>query len=146
MWLSMTLYLDYKTKRSDQSSDIIQDALKINYPLAPYTGILLISVQRRERCLNQMRQSKRSFTPFVLLTDVDYVRKRMQCRQDSGSDCKFYLLLTQCDTRIQRDQVLAVSDWTPEGGAYGEKTICWCLALEAVFMQMFVPPWCHPAP
>uniref|UniRef100_A0A671QL48 Girdin-like n=1 Tax=Sinocyclocheilus anshuiensis TaxID=1608454 RepID=A0A671QL48_9TELE len=41
----VTLCLDYKTKRSDQSSDTIRGALKINYPLVPYIRILLISVQ-----------------------------------------------------------------------------------------------------
>ncbi len=42
---------------------------------------------------------------------VDCVRSERTseyCRQDSVSDCNFYLLLTRCDTRIQRNQVSAV--------------------------------------
>ncbi len=45
----------------------------------------------------------------------------------------------QHNTCFQRNQVSAVSEWTPVGGAYGKKkTIRRCLALEVVFMQMFV--------
>ncbi len=48
---------------------------------------------------------------------------------------------------IQCDQVSAVSEWTPVGGAYGEKiTIRRCLTQEMVFMQMFAPEWRHLAP
>ncbi len=51
------------------------------------------------------------------------------------------------DTRIKRDHVSAVSNWTPVGGAYGDKkTIRQCLALEVEFMQTTVPRWCQLAP
>ncbi len=50
------------------------------------------------------------------------------------------------DTRIKRDHVSAVSNWTPVGGAYGDKkTIRRYLALEAEFMQTTVPRWCQLA-
>ncbi len=75
-------------------------------------------INRPTSSLNQTHESERSFTPFVLLTTDSSVWTLseskhafvycIQCRQDS--DCNFYLLLTQRDTLIQRDQVSAVSD------------------------------------
>ncbi len=103
-------------------------------------------------CLNQTHQSKCSFTHLWnsnmwLVSESEHASVYcIQYRQDSGRDCNFYLLLTRL-TRIQLDQVSAISSWTPVGGAYGKKkTIRRCLALEAVFMQTFVPLWCHHAP
>ncbi len=125
--LSMTLCLVYKTKRSDQSSDMIWSVCSLCW-------YLLISVQRRERavfhCMCPDEQT-RAWTE----SESEHICNCIQCRQDSGSDCHFCLLLTRRNTRFQHNQVL--NEWTPVGGAYGEKkTIRRCLALEAVFMQM----------
>ncbi len=58
----------------------------------------------------------------------------IQCRQDSGSDCNFYLLLTRRNTHIQCNQVSAVKRLNASG-----RGLCLCLPLEAVFMQRLCP-------
>ncbi len=59
---------------------------------------------------------------------------RIQCRQDSGSDCNFYLLLTRRNTHIQCNQMSAVKRLNACG-----RGLCLCLPLEAVFMQRLCP-------
>ncbi len=69
---------------------------------------------------------------------LEYEHKSLyfiQCKQDSGRDCNLYLFLAWRDTRIQHDQVSAVSDETPVG--------CRCDALGVVFMQTTGAIWHH---
>ncbi len=112
----MTLCLVYKTKCSDQSSDTIRDAIKNKLSTCSLCWDPSdICTETRNSCFNQTCQSERSFTPFVrLTTDTSAWTVSesecasvycIQCRQDSGSDCKF---LFAFDTRIQHDQVSAV--------------------------------------
>ncbi len=140
---SITLCLVYKTKCSDQSSDTIRGATQNKLPLDLFFTLgsfwyLYKDANELFKLLSlhlSWRQTQERGPCQSKLTSVYCI----QCRQDSGSDCNFYLLLMQHDTRIQRNQV-SLSEWMPVGGAYGEmETIRWCLALEAVLMQMFVP-------
>ncbi len=150
--ISMTLCLVYKTTCSDQSSDMIWGTIKNKLSTCLWRWDSDIFTKTRMSCLNQTLQSKCSFTPFVLLTDssVWTVSESehasvycIQCRQDSSSNCN--LLLMWRTFSVIKCQPL--SEWTPVGGAYGEMmTIHQCFALEAEFMQMFVPRWCHLAP
>ncbi len=135
--LSMTLCLVYKTK----SSDTIRDAIKINYPIVCYAGILLISVQRQANILS------------LHLSFWRQTQTRRACQKANAHlftvfsvDKIAAVILTRHNTHIQCDHVKPLSDWTPVGGAYDEKvTIRQSLDLEAVFMQMFVPGWRHLA-
>ncbi len=69
--LSMTLCLVYKTKYSEQSSDTIRDAIKNKLSICSlHWDPSDIYTKMRTSGLNQMRQRKCSFTPFVLLTDA----------------------------------------------------------------------------
>ncbi len=101
--LSMTLCLIYKTKCSEQSSDTIQDAIKNKLSTCSLCWDPSdICTKTRTSCLNQTRQSERSFTTFVLTTDSSvwtvseseraYVNS-IQCRQDIASHCNFYSTL-----------------------------------------------------
>ncbi len=111
---------------------------------ASFTNDIHWTILRHD--LNQIHQIKHSFPPLILITDSNmWLCQKVtsvycvQCRQDSGRDWSLYLLFD--GTRH------SYSAWSSVGGAYGEKkTIGRCLALEAVFMQMFVPLWCHHAP
>ncbi len=79
---------------------------------ASFTNDILWTILRHD--LNQMHQSKHSFTPLILITDSNmWLCQKVtsvycvQCRQDSGRDWNLYLLLTGRDTHIQRDTVWA---------------------------------------
>ncbi len=106
--LSMTLCLVYKNALINPQTRS-RMPLKINYPLDPYAGILLISEQRRKRAV-WTNVSKQTF--FQSICPDDRLKRAsvycIQCRKDSGSDCNFYLFLMRRDTRIQREQVSAV--------------------------------------
>ncbi len=129
---SMTLCLVYKTKCCDQSSNTIQDAIKNKLSTCSlHWDPSDICTKTWTSYLNQTHQSERSFTLFVWLIDssvcglcqkVNAHLYWIQCRQDSSSDCNFYLLLTWCDTCIQRNQVSAVKRLNASGR--GEKMSC----------------------
>ncbi len=160
--LSMTLCLVYKTKSSEQSSDTVRDAIKNK--LSTYSlrwDPSDICTKTWTNCSNQKRQSERSFTPFVRLMMMDssawtVSEKKSEhmkasemnthlytvCRQDSGSECNFYLFLMRRDATLAFSMIKCpqLSDWTPVGGAYGEKKIIrQCLALEACLCKCLCP-------
>ncbi len=69
-YFSMTPFLVYETKSSDQSSDTIQCAITNKLSTCSLRWDLSdICTKTRTRCLIQTCQSERSFTPFVLTTD-----------------------------------------------------------------------------
>ncbi len=158
----MTLCLIYKTKYSEQSSDMIRDAIKKKYLSTCSLQWDSSNICTETSCLNQMCQSKQFFTLFVVLTTdlstwtVSENERAsvycIHCRQDSSRDCNFYLLLTWSDTHIQHNQDVcklgqAIKQLNASGwGLWWEECIHRCIALEAVFMQMFVPGRCHFAP
>ncbi len=156
---SMTLCLVYKTKSSEQSSDTIRDAIKNK--LSTYSlrwDPSDICTKTWTNCSNQKRQSERSFTPFVRLmmdssawTVSEKKSEHMKasetnthlytvCRQDSGSECNFYLFLMRRNTRIQHDQVSAVKRLNTSGRSlWWEEDYSSMSCSGGVFMQMFVP-------
>ncbi len=85
--LFMTPCLAYKTKSSDTIWNAIKNKLSTCSYITMYTS-----------CLNQTGQSERSFTSFVLMSDLNSWTVSesecasvycIQCKQDSGSDCNF---------------------------------------------------------
>ncbi len=67
--LTMTLYLIYKTKYSEQSFNTIWDAIKTKLSACSLCWDPSdICTKMQTSCLNQMHQSERSFTAFVLMT------------------------------------------------------------------------------
>ncbi len=148
---SMTLCLVYKTKSSEQSSNMVWDAIKINYPLVPYAGKLDICAKTWTSCLNQMLQAECSFSPFVLLmTDSSLWTVSeservsvycIQCRQDSGDVVISFCFWHDVTLAFSIIKCQAVKRLNTSG-----QGLCWCLAREAVVMQTTVPRWLHLAP
>ncbi len=136
---SMTLCLVYKTKSSEQSSNMVWDAIKINYPLVPYAGKLDICAKTWTSCLNQMLQTECSFSPFVLLmTDSSLWTVSeservsvycIQCRQDSGDVVISFCFWHDVTLAFSIISVKPLRDWTPVGRAYvdallGRQCLC----------------------
>ncbi len=142
-------------KYSKQSSGTIQDAIKNKLSTCSFTLGFFWNLPWMS-CLNQTCQSKRSFTPFALLTTDCVLCQEANAHLYTVSIVDKIAAVIIISICFWRNVTLAfnvikcqrLNDWMPVGGAYGEKkmTIHQCLALEAGFMQIFVLEWRHLAP
>ncbi len=130
--------------------------LKINYPLVPLPWDSSEICPERAVQTTQTCQSKRSFTPFALLTTDCVLCQEANAHLytvtivDKIAAVIIISICFWCNVTLAFSVIKCqrLNDWMPVGGAYGEKKkmIHQCLALEAGFMQIFVPEWRHLVP